>query len=557
MSKGLGQKIAIKFTEKLLDPGYISSDINVALNKPVTSDKTLTPQNASSGITNGDIATANYVSGGSGLTYVQIDLEEIVMLDRITVWHYYSDSRTYYDTKVEISVDGETWVTVFDSAISGTYTETSAGKTHSFTPVEARYIRDWLNGSNKNTGNHWVEIKAFKMVKAFDKNGFAVTGQQRNHIGGILVDGNYIIDKVERYPIEIAWQADFSLGTLTDVINSGVLKLAGSIEESFEGESYHPEITVTGTWKRTNRTAIDGSYALESNNKSNSSDTSAYLTFQAEADEQFSICYRVSSESNYDKFYLYHNGAAKVSGISGNGNWLTYTGTTLAGENIIRARYTKDGSTSSNLDAGFIDKFILYRNYKESGTYLSEAIPLSGENRIRWDETIPEGTSIFVEVATGETQGAWTAVENGDVITADTNLWVRATLETSDVAVTPILGNLRIEAEVNPPLDDILITMHPLGRFNNVEGNLKVSYDASKGNLAGRGGAVESFEVEFLPEDLIPLPNPIVDQGKFTVNAGTTLSFTQVNYFKAFGKETFTVIPSCTVAFILAETINP
>ncbi|MDT4867499.1 hypothetical protein FQZ97_1024130 [compost metagenome] len=79
----------------------------------------------------------------------------------VKVWHYYADGRTYYATKTEVSVDGTNWNTIFDSATSGTYPETSAGKTHTFPMQKVRYIRDWLNGSTSNTSSHWVEIQAF------------------------------------------------------------------------------------------------------------------------------------------------------------------------------------------------------------------------------------------------------------------------------------------------------------------------------------------------------------------------------------------------------------
>lgn len=58
----------------------------------------------------------------------------------------------------------------------------------------------------------------------------------------------------------------------------------------------------------------------------------------------------------------------------------------------------------------------------------------------------------------------------------------------------------------------ILITMDWWGRFNNVEDKIKVLYDASKGSLTGAGGAVESFEIEFTPEDLIQTPNPNAEE---------------------------------------------
>jgi RHS repeat-associated protein len=60
-----------------------------------------------------------------------------------------------------VSENGSSWYTVFDSAVSGTYPETAEGRTYTFTARNVRYVRDYLNGSNKNAGNHWVEIEVW------------------------------------------------------------------------------------------------------------------------------------------------------------------------------------------------------------------------------------------------------------------------------------------------------------------------------------------------------------------------------------------------------------
>jgi len=72
-----------------------------------------------------------------------------------------------------------------------------------------------------------------------------------------------------------------------------------------------------------------------------------------------------------------------------------------------------------------------------------------------------------------------------------------------DKIYTPI----SVESHPTEP-KSILITMDWWGKFNNVEDKIKVLYDASKGSLTGTGGAVESFEIEFTPQDLVQTPNP-------------------------------------------------
>ncbi len=67
------------------------------------------------------------ISDPTGLQYVQLDLGQVYSVDKVKVWHYHVDGRTYHNTKTQVSDDGATWYTVFDSAASGEYVETAAG----------------------------------------------------------------------------------------------------------------------------------------------------------------------------------------------------------------------------------------------------------------------------------------------------------------------------------------------------------------------------------------------------------------------------------------------
>lgn len=117
---------------------------------------------ASSSVLTDGITTSNpYYGMSAGLQSVTVDLGSTQDISMIKVWHYYADARTYSSTKTEVSTDNTTWSPIYDSASSGTYVETSSGKTHSFSMRKVRYIRDYLNGSTSNTSNHWVEIQAY------------------------------------------------------------------------------------------------------------------------------------------------------------------------------------------------------------------------------------------------------------------------------------------------------------------------------------------------------------------------------------------------------------
>ncbi len=81
-------------------------------------------------IIDGSTNSSTYASSSvNGLQYVQIDLGGLYDIETIKVWHYNLDGRTYHETKTQISTDGITWTTIFDSAVDGEYAETSAGKT--------------------------------------------------------------------------------------------------------------------------------------------------------------------------------------------------------------------------------------------------------------------------------------------------------------------------------------------------------------------------------------------------------------------------------------------
>jgi RHS repeat-associated protein len=130
----------------------------------VNSDVTLTNSEAA---TDGDTwanSSSEYASTASGLHYLQIDLGAKYRVDKIKVWHYANDGRTYHNTKTQVSADGTTWTTVFDSATAGEYKETAAVRTHSFTAQDVRYVRDYLNGNTVNANNHWVELEVWGTV---------------------------------------------------------------------------------------------------------------------------------------------------------------------------------------------------------------------------------------------------------------------------------------------------------------------------------------------------------------------------------------------------------
>jgi prepilin-type N-terminal cleavage/methylation domain-containing protein len=112
-------------------------------------------------VTDGVTTSVPYYDLGTGLKSVTVDLGSAQNVSVVKVWHYYNDGRSYNATKTEVSTDNTNWTTVFDSVASGVYPETSSGRSFTFPTRQVRYIRDWLNGSNVNASDHWVEIQAY------------------------------------------------------------------------------------------------------------------------------------------------------------------------------------------------------------------------------------------------------------------------------------------------------------------------------------------------------------------------------------------------------------
>ncbi len=147
---------------------------NLALNKPVT--LSAGPYNGTSAAqaTNGITASSDWLDLGPGPQWAQVDLGQSRSISAVNVRHYYDDGRTYRDVIIQVSNDptfSSGVVTLFNndsdnsagqgSGTSAEYSETSAGKTVRFTPLSARYVRSWINGSTANPSGHFVEIEAY------------------------------------------------------------------------------------------------------------------------------------------------------------------------------------------------------------------------------------------------------------------------------------------------------------------------------------------------------------------------------------------------------------
>lgn len=96
---------------------------NIAWNKKINGSLTVA--------TDGNI-DSRYISTSSSTSAV-LDLEFIENIEKIKIWHYYPDGRTYYNNVTEVSQDGTNWIQVY----AGQKPETSAGNEIILVPNKA------------------------------------------------------------------------------------------------------------------------------------------------------------------------------------------------------------------------------------------------------------------------------------------------------------------------------------------------------------------------------------------------------------------------------------
>lgn len=111
----------------------------------------------------------------------------------------------------------------------------------------------------------------------------------------------------------------------------------------------------------------------------------------------------------------------------------------------------------------------------------------------------------------------------------------------------------RYMIDEEPAEDTILLTFDTYNRFNDVDGQITVAYDQAKGTLKGTR-PVESFAIDFTPEDLEPTP---IDDHTITAAIELTADFIPVTHIPIHHKHDITAGIDLTVALINVDDINP
>jgi hypothetical protein len=92
--------------------------------------------------------------------WLEVDLEKAAMLDRIHLYCWWGDDRSYQYT-IELSADGQNWKRVVDAS-RNTEKTTDQGYRHTFAPTKARYIRVTMLKNTANPAVHICELRAYE-----------------------------------------------------------------------------------------------------------------------------------------------------------------------------------------------------------------------------------------------------------------------------------------------------------------------------------------------------------------------------------------------------------
>lgn len=159
-----------------------------------------------------------------------------------------------------------------------------------------------------------------------------------------------------------------------------------------------------------------------------------------------------------------------------------------------------------------------------------------------------QGAKIGIKF-TDELKGDVSGNVGAFTITGKQRKHINGELIDGDYQIDKIEKHLEIE-------NAILITFKVFNRFPTVEGSITISYDASKGNLTGAGGAVESFTKTFTPKDLIPEPNPHIEE-YISVAPSIEIDFITIDYVGRYVEEYISASPEIEIEFKDITIVNP
>ncbi len=170
-------------------------------------------------VTDGDVRSWSYAEWWSGLNYVMVDLWREYDISKLNIKHYYTDGRTSLNTKTEVSADGKTWTTIFDSAVSWTYPEPKDGSGRTYTLKQTESTEE-TDGIDKELED--------ELRKLFEELGIDYDTTTSQSADGVEINSNWIrqslrdkIDNaVSKGTVNWIWLVYWKLEVLKEMLES-------------------------------------------------------------------------------------------------------------------------------------------------------------------------------------------------------------------------------------------------------------------------------------------------------------------------------------------------
>lgn len=313
----------------LTDASETVGTVNSGAAQTLNASFALTVSNA---IADGDIApihfTVSYLN--NGVTETTTYDYDLVLVDALLA--YVSDSHTIIGGNNDNTIDpSETvTITIVDENIG------HANATNVVSQLSTYYYLAPVSNGNVNIGTI--------------NNGAQCTSTFTVTIGSTVPNGTMI-----PYYHHIYSTTNSALSRIDTV-----WLVVGSITATETWENNGNPLYDWGTssdypWSIVSSGAYAGTYCAKSGNSNVNSSTSALqIVIDAPADGEVSYYSKVSSESGYDFFKFYLDGA-EMESRSGNGAWALSTWPITAGSHTLTFTYEKDYSQKSGSDCAWID----------------------------------------------------------------------------------------------------------------------------------------------------------------------------------------------------------
>ncbi|KIP21141.1 Phage-related protein [Anoxybacillus ayderensis] len=281
----------------------------------------------------------------------------------------------------------------------------------------------------------------------------------------------------------------------------------GTIIDDFEGEQRN--FTFIGDWQRTTARKASGSYSYTNKDIGDSQASATEITVHLPQGGRIEFDYLVSSESGYDYLRFYINGVEQFKDSGNNTSFKHFAKDLASGTYTFKWQYSKDGSVSSHDDQAYIDNLSItgvdttITKYRTSGTWVAtitnDMVRNATGSRVIIDYEAPVGTTVIVEVSTDGVE--WYEVVNGEslpnAVQNFQTLMIRATLQTQNEQVTPILKSIGIS------IWEEARGVRTLGRHSNVYRDIIRVYTLDRRLAAYLENAKNIYTDDFLNDKSI------------------------------------------------------